>query len=341
MTVATARQVRPPRYDIDRSGGNPLSIAPMMRRTDRHFRYLMRLFSQEVLLYTEMVTTGAVLNGDREHILGYDEIEHPISVQLGGDDPEEMAESARIAQDWGYDEVNINIGCPSNRVQEGNFGVCLMGQPERVARCVEAMQAAVDIPVTVKHRIGFDDRDRYEDMLDFVTTVADAGCQRFTVHARKAWLDGLSPKENRNVPPLRYEDVYRLKREYPKLFIEINGGIESIDEVREHLEFVDAVMIGRAAYDKPFIFAEADQLIYGADTPTPTRHEVIREMLPYIEAWCSREGGKLTHISKHLLNVFAYRRGAKAWRRYLTEEGHVDGAGPEVVEQALEQVPDE
>ena len=338
MTAAPTIETESTQTDVV---GNPLSIAPMMRRTDRHFRYLMRLFTRRTLLYTEMVTTGAILHGDREHLLGYHESEHPVVLQVGGDEPDEMAEAARIAADLGYDEVNINVGCPSNRVQQGNFGVCLMGQPERVARCVEAMRTAVDIPVTVKHRIGFDDRDSYEEMHDFVTTVARAGCKRFTVHARKAWLDGLSPKENRNVPPLRYEDVYRLKEELPNLFVEINGGVETMEEVRDHLQHVDAVMIGRAAYDKPFIFARADQLIYGEDDEPPSRHAVVRQMLPYIEDWCSREGGKLTHITKHLLNVFAYRRGAKAWRRYLTEEGHVDGAGPEVVEKALEQVPQE
>lgn len=341
MNLPATQQHAATRYDLDVRGGNPLSIAPMMRRTDRHFRYLMRLFSRRTLLYTEMVTTGAVIHGDREHILGYHEDEHPLALQLGGDDPDEMAESARVAQDRGFDEVNINVGCPSNRVQQGNFGVCLMGQPDRVARCVEAMQAAVDIPVTVKHRIGFDDRDSYEDMYDFVSTVADAGCERFTVHARKAWLDGLSPKENRNVPPLRYEDVYRLKRERPDLFVEINGHVQTMDEVAEHLEHVDAVMIGRAAYDTPFIFGEADAAIYGESEEAPSRHEVVRQMLPYIEQWCSSEGGKLSHVTRHMLNIFAYRRGAKAWRRYITENGHVDGAGPEVVEEALELVPEE
>jgi tRNA-dihydrouridine synthase A len=316
----------------------PLSIAPMMRRTDRHFRYMMRLLTRRTLLYTEMVHTREVLDSDRERALAHSDTEHPLSLQLGGDDPTQLAECARIAQDWGYDEVNLNIGCPSSRVQAGNFGVCLMGQPDLVARCVEAMAEAVDIPVTVKHRIGFDEQDSYEEMAHFVRTVAGAGCRRFTVHARKAWLDGLSPKENRNVPPLRYEEVYRLKDEFDGLFIEINGGIQTLDEVEVHLERVDAAMIGRAAYDMPYLFAEADRRIYGDPWQVPSRHEVVEQMLPYIERRLAK-GDKLSYISGHMINLFAYQPGAAAWRRHIGQHAHGADAGVEVIADALAQVP--
>jgi tRNA-dihydrouridine synthase A len=318
---------------------NPLSIAPMMRRTDRHFRYLLRQLTRRTLLYTEMRHTREVLEspGEQERALGYSPEENPLALQLGGDDPGQMAECARIARDAGYDEVNINVGCPSERVQSGNFGVCLMGQPDVVARCVEAMRRAVDIPVTVKHRIGFDERDRYEDMAGFVETVRSAGCERFTVHARKAWLKGLSPKENRNVPPLRYEEVYRLKADFPELFVEINGGIKTIEEAREHLKYVDAVMIGRAAYDTPFIFAAADRLIYDAGGEPPTRAEVVEAMLPYVEECLSR-GEQLSRIAGHMLNLFAFEPGARRWRRHLSENMHRAGAGPEVLSDALAHV---
>ncbi|MFP4600732.1 MAG: tRNA dihydrouridine(20/20a) synthase DusA [Persicimonas sp.] len=321
---------------------NPLSVAPMMRRTDRHFRYFLRLLTRHTLLYTEMYHTREVLDSDGAQRIAFSECENPLVLQIGGDDPMQMAECARIAQGRGYDEINLNIGCPSERVQSGNFGVCLMGQPEVVARCVEAMQRAVDIPVTVKHRIGFDDTDSYEDMARFVRIVSEAGCRRFTVHARKAWLQGLSPKENRNVPPLRYEDVYRLKEEFPELFVEINGGIETLDEVEEHLEHVDAVMIGRAAYDTPFLFAEADRRIYGDDSAAasdvPDRHEAVELMLPYVERRLAA-GDKLSYITGHLLNLFAYQPGARAWRRHISEHSHKDDAGVEVLTDALALVP--
>ncbi len=317
---------------------NPLSVAPMMRRTDRHFRYLLRLVTKRTLLYTEMVHTREVLDSDRDRALGYCQEEKPLSLQLGGDDPMQMAECARIAEAVGYDEVNINVGCPSSRVQSGNFGVCLMGQPDIVARCVEAMQSAVDIPVTVKHRIGFDHQDSYEDMASFVRIVRDAGCERFTVHARKAWLKGLSPRENRNVPPLRYGEVYRLKEEFPQIFVEINGGIQTLDETEAHLEKVDGVMIGRAAYDTPYMFAEADRRIYGEDFEPPTRHEVVEAMLPYVEQRLA-EGDKLSYIGTHMMNLFAYQPGASRWRRHLSEHMHGDDAGPEVLVDALSLVP--
>lgn len=310
----------------------------MMRRTDRHFRYMLRLLTKRTLLYSEMRHTREVLDSDRERALAFSEAEKPLVLQLGGDDPTQMAECARIAQDWGYDEVNINVGCPSERVQSGNFGVCLMGQPEVVAACVESMQAAVDIPVTVKHRIGFDEQDSYEDMARFVRIVREAGCERFTVHARKAWLKGLSPKENRNVPPLRYEDVFRLKDEFPELFVELNGHVETLDEVEDHLERVDAVMIGRAAYDTPYLFAEADRRIYGESREPLTRHEVVEAMLPYVEQRLAA-GDKLAYITTHMLNLFAFQPGARAWRRHISEHAHLDDAGPEVLEEALALVP--
>lgn len=311
----------------------------MMRRTDRHFRYFMRLMTRRTLLYSEMRHTREVLEspGKDTRCLAFSAQETPLVLQLGGDDPAQMAECARIAQDVGYSEVNLNIGCPSERVQSGNFGVCLMGQPDLVARCVDAMRRAADIPVTVKHRIGFDDQDSYENMAEFVRTVHAAGCDRFTVHARKAWLKGLSPKENRNIPPLRYEDVYRLKRKFPGLFIEINGGIGTLEEAQAHLAHVDAVMIGRAAYDTPYIFSRADNLIFDDETAPLTRHEVVEAMLPYVEAQLG-QGAHLSHIAGHMLNLFAFTPGGRRWRRYLSEHMHHSTAGPEVLQRALDQV---
>ncbi|VXD14652.1 tRNA-dihydrouridine synthase A [Planktothrix serta PCC 8927] len=315
----------------------PLSIAPMMDRTDRHYRYFMRQITRRTLLYTEMVTTAAILHGDHEKLLGFSPEEKPLVLQLGGDNPDHLATCAKIAEDWGYDQVNLNVGCPSDRVQNGNFGACLMAQPELVAKAVEALQKAVNIPVTVKHRIGIDEQDKYEDMADFVRIVSDAGCQQFTVHARKAWLQGLSPKENRTIPPLRYEEVYRLKQEFPHLFIEINGGFKTLAEVKQQLQFVDAVMIGRAAYDHPYLFATADQEIYGEKTPPLTRREVIESMYPYIKYWL-QNGIRLNSITRHLLELFAGQTGTKAWKRYISENAHLPGAGVEVLQQALEKV---
>ncbi|HLT37048.1 MAG TPA: tRNA dihydrouridine(20/20a) synthase DusA, partial [Enhygromyxa sp.] len=263
-----------------------VSVAPMMDRSDRHFRRLMRLISEHTLLYTEMVTCAAVAHGDREQLLGLDPGAHPTALQLGGDDPAALAECARIAAALGYDEVNLNVGCPSDRVQSGNFGACLMREPERVADCVAAMRAAVELPITVKHRIGVDELDRYEDMLRFVDIVAAAGCDRFTVHARKAWLSGLSPKQNRTIPPLRYADVHRLERERPELVIEINGGVRSLDEVAEQLEHVDAVMIGRAAWDDPWLFADVDRRFFACEPATPReRSTVVTKYLEHVNAW--------------------------------------------------------
>ncbi len=317
---------------------HPLSVAPMMDRTDRHFRYFMRQITRKTLLYTEMITAQAILYGDRTKLLGFDPAEKPLSLQIGGDNPQWLAQCAVIAEDMGYDEVNLNVGCPSNRVQSGNFGACLMAQPELVAECVASMQAAVKIPVTVKHRIGIDQCDRYEDMVKFVTTVAATGCQRFTVHARKAWLQGLSPKDNRNIPPLRYDDIYRLKRELPQLWIEINGVIKTLDQAKDHLQQVDAVMIGRAAYDTPYIFAWADRDIYAAGMPL-TRHQVVHAMLPYIARW-NEQGTKLHSITRHMLQLFHSQPGSRAWKRHLTDNSCRPGAGIDTVQAALAQVPD-
>ncbi len=309
----------------------PLSIAPMMKCTDRHYRFFMRCITRHTLLYTEMVTTGAILRGRRMDQLEFHPGEHPVALQLGGDDAADLAACARIAEDLGYDEVNLNVGCPSDRVQNGCFGAALMARPERVAECVLAMRAQVSIPVTVKHRVGIDDRDRYEDMARFVTIVAGAGCDRFTVHARKAWLQGLSPKENRTIPPLRYEDVYRLKREFPSLDIEINGGVRALGAATEHLEQVDAVMIGRAAYDDPWIFADADRRVFGdLEATAPTRHEVAQQMAEYAAEQIDR-GEKLHKVTRHMLGLFAGQPGARRYKRHLSENANLPGAGADVL----------
>ena len=316
---------------------NPLSIAPMMDRTDRHYRYFMRQISRHTLLYTEMITAQAIIHGDRSKLLDFNPLEKPLVLQIGGDNPAQLAECAKIGEDWGYDAINLNIGCPSPRVQSGNFGACLMTQPKLVAAAVEAMIEAVDIPVTVKHRIGVDQCDRYEDMVNFVRIVSESGCSNFTVHARKAWLQGLSPKENRNVPPLRYPDVYRLKQDFPHLFIEINGGITTIQQVKTHLEFVDGVMVGRAAYDRPYLFANVDRDIYGKDVIPPTRHQIVEAMLPYIEYWVSR-GTRLNSISRHMLQLFAEQPGTKAWKRYISQNAYLKNANASTISAALAEV---
>jgi tRNA-dihydrouridine synthase A len=317
--------------------GNPLSIAPMMDRTDRHYRYFMRLITRHTLLYTEMVTSAAILHGDKDYLLGFSPKEKPLSLQVGGDDPKELAECARIAEDIGYDEINLNVGCPSSRVQDGNFGACLMKNPQRVADCIAAMVGATSLPVSVKHRIGVDDLDSYENMTNFVRIVASAGCRHFSVHARKAWLQGLSPKENRDIPPLRYGDVYRLKEEFPQLFIEINGGITNLGQTQEHLQFVDAVMIGRAAYDNPYLFSSADSLFYGEEATPLTRHEVIEAMFPYIDYWLGK-GFKLNKITRHMLQLFTGQPGSRVWKRVITENSCIPGNGLEVLRNALDEV---
>ncbi|MFC1684618.1 tRNA dihydrouridine(20/20a) synthase DusA [Pseudomonadota bacterium] len=310
-----------------------LSIAPMLDWTDRFDRYFLRLITRHTLLYTEMVTTGALLHGDRERFLRFDVSEHPLALQLGGSDPQALAACARLAEERGYDEVNLNLGCPSDRVQSGRFGACLMAKPALVAECMQAMIEAVQIPITIKTRIGIDDQDSYEELTAFVGQVAEAGCRTFIVHARKAWLQGLSPKENREIPPLHYERVHQLKQDFPQLEITINGGIKTLDQAEEQLKQVDGVMIGREAYHNPWILAEADQRLYGDDHPIPTRHEVIERLLPFVELELS-QGTRLQQITRHILGIFQGMPGARAWRRHLSENAHCKGAGPEIIQQA-------
>ena len=314
----------------------PLSVAPMMDYTDRHFRLVMRMITRRALLYTEMVTTGALIHGDRASHLDFSPLEAPVALQLGGDDPAALALCAAMGEDWGYDEINLNCGCPSPRVQKGNFGAALMMDPDRVAEAVAAMRAATRLPVTVKHRIGVDHLDRYEDMARFVETVARAGCTSFTVHARLAWLSGLSPKENRTVPPLRYHDVYRLKADYPELSIELNGGVRTLAQATEHLRRVDGVMIGRAATETPMIFAAADRDIFGEqDAEPPTPEIVVERLLPHLSAHAAT-GDKPVRLLRHLLHLFAGQPGAGLWRRHLTEQAHRGGV--EVVTEGLARV---
>lgn len=319
-----------------------LSIAPMMDRTDRHFRRLLRLISEHTLLYTEMVTCAAVLHGNREGLLGLDPAASPTALQLGGDDPAGLAACARIAADFGYDEVNLNVGCPSDRVQSGNFGACLMREPERVAECVAAMRAAVELPITVKHRIGVDELDRYEDMLRFVDIVAAAGCDRFSVHARKAWLSGLSPKQNRTIPPLRHAEVHRLKRDRPELIIEVNGGLRTLDEVAAQLEHVDAAMIGRAAWDDPWLFATVDRRFFHASSPVLgvlERAEVVAAYLDHVEHWLARAGRygpSPTILLRPLHNLFAGQPNARRWKQRINDKCQRPQALAELVALAEE-----
>lgn len=325
------------------SGGEPdgvtldrtLSIAPMLGWTDRHERYLLRLLTRRALLYTEMVSCAAIVLGDRHELLDFDPVEHPVALQLGGSDPAQMAEAARLGAEWGYDEINMNVGCPSERGLSNRFGACLMAEPETVSACVQAMREAVDIPVTVKCRIGIDDRDSYEHLVDFVSRVAEAGCETFVVHARKAWLEGLSPKQNRSVPPLRYEDVHRLKREFPHLEIVINGGLRDWTSARAHLGPVDGVMIGRQAYEDPYFLATADRDLFGDPRPIPTRREVLEAFLPYAERQVRNQVG-VAVLARHLLGLYQGVPRSRAWRRYLSGASIQRGAGAEVLREALE-----
>ncbi|CAH7162606.1 tRNA-dihydrouridine synthase A [Vibrio chagasii] len=319
---------------------NRLSVAPMLDWTDRHCRYFHRLLSQQTLLYTEMVTTGAILHGKGD-FLEYSEQEHPLALQLGGSNPVDLAACAKLAAERGYDEVNLNVGCPSDRVQNGRFGACLMAEPELVADCVLAMKEVTDIPITVKTRIGIDDQDSYEFLTKFISTVSEkGGCEQFTIHARKAWLSGLSPKENREIPPLDYDRAYQIKKDFSDLVIAVNGGITTLEQTKEHLQHLDGVMIGREAYHSPFILAEVDQQIFGLDTPIKKRSQVVEEMYPYIERELSN-GASLGHISRHMLGLFQSMPGARQWRRYISENAHKKGAGIEVMQTALAKIPKE
>ncbi len=313
-----------------------LSVAPMMDWTDRHCRYFHRVMSRETLLYTEMVTSPALVRGGALHLLAYSQQEHPVALQLGGSDPAELAEAVRIGAEAGYDEINLNVGCPSDRVQSGTFGAILMKDPARVAACCAAMQAAVDVEVTVKCRIGVDEQDPHEVLPAFLDQVAAAGVKRFTIHARKAWLQGLSPKENRDIPPLDYDLVYKMKQKFPDLHLSVNGGITTLTEAKAFLENgLDGVMVGRAAYHAPAdILIAADAEIFGQGSPRDL-FDVVHEMMPYIRAHCDK-GGKLSQVTRHMLGLFSGRPGARYWRRTLSENAH--RAGPDLVLEALAKV---
>ena len=297
----------------------------MMERTDRFCRYFLRLITRRTLLYTEMITSAAVIHGDRDRLLDFDPAEHPVALQIGGSEPGEMGTCARIAEERGFDEVNINVGCPSKRVRAGRFGACLMAEPDRVADCVAAMQSATSIPVTVKTRIGIDDRDSYEDLAAVVPRVAASGCGTFVVHARKAWLTGLSPKENRDVPPLRYDVVERLKQDFPALIVVLNGGVTDLEQARRHLTRLDGVMIGREAYHNPYLLAGGDREFFGDPRAPLTRRGVVEAFLPYAARELER-GARLSHLTRHLTGLYLGQPGARTWRRRVSELGAIDGA---------------
>lgn len=314
-----------------------LSIAPMMDWTDRHYRFFMRMLTKKTLLYTEMITTGAILYGDRHRFLSYSKVELPLAIQLGGDNPESLAECAGIAEDYGYTEINLNVGCPSDRVQNGNFGACLMAKPELVSACVAKMKSRVKIPVTVKHRIGIDSLDTYEDLVNFVKIVSQAGCDRFIVHARIAILKGLSPSENRTIPPLRYKDVFQLKTDFPHLVIEINGGITEIDPSSDLFKKTDGIMIGRKAYEDPFLFSRADSLVFQEPTQNINRKEVLQSMIPYIEEYV-KMGGKPNHVLRHMMGLFHGVSGARSFRRYLSENMYTETNLTSLVHRSIEKI---
>src|SRR5688572_12466936 len=313
-----------------------LAVAPMIDWTDRHCRFFHRQLTRRALLYTEMVVADAVIHGHRDRLLGFDAEEHPVALQLGGSDPGKLAEAARIGQEFGYDEINLNVGCPSDRVQSGTFGACLMRTPDLVGECVAAMKHAVNIPVTVKCRIGVDEQDPEEALDRLADAVVDAGAEAIWVHARKAWLEGLSPKENRSVPPLDYGRVHRLKRRLPEVFVGINGGIADLESARAHFQHVDGVMLGRAAYQHPAILADVDQFVGGTEPPADLVSAAER-MIPYAEAHCAA-GGRLAAVTRHMIGLFQGRPGARLWRQILTVEGSRAGAGPEVIRRALAAV---
>ena len=307
-----------------------LSVAPMMDWTDRLCRNFLRLFNPHMRLYSEMVTTGALIHGDNARFLRFDDFEHPIALQLGGANPHDLAICAKLAEDYGYDEVNLNVGCPSDRVQKNKIGACLMAEPELVADCISTMQAAVKIPVTVKHRIGIDNLESYDNLCHFVDTVAQTGCTEFIVHARIAILQGLSPKENRDIPPLRYDDVYRLKNDFPQLTIHINGGIKTVAEIAEHWQHVDGVMLGREAYHNPYVLAQALSL-WGEEAPTP--HQILQAYLPFMERELSA-GVPLMQMTRPILGLFQGMTGARKWRQHLSTYAHQKHQGLALVEEA-------
>ncbi|HSC81061.1 MAG TPA: tRNA dihydrouridine(20/20a) synthase DusA [Chitinolyticbacter sp.] len=312
-------------------------VAPMLDWTDRYYRRFARTLSRHAWLYTEMINTGAILHGEPMRHLRFDEIENPLALQLGGSEPADLARCAKIAENWGYDEVNLNVGCPSERVQSGAFGACLMREPLLVADCVKAMRDAVNIPVTVKHRIGIDQEEHYDFVRDFVGEVANAGCATFIVHARNAILKGLSPKENREIPPLKYDYAYRLKRDFPQLEIIVNGGIASHAAAQTHLAHIDGVMVGRDAYHNPYVLAEVDTLYYGSTDAIPSREEAIRALRPFVEAELAA-GTPLRYIARHILGLFQGQRGARNWRRMLSDAKLLKDADWRLIEQALAEI---
>lgn len=315
-----------------------LSIAPMLDITDRHCRAFFRLFSPHIRLYTEMIHCGAILFGDQHRFLTFDQSEHPNAIQLGGSDPGQLAQAAKIAEDYGYNEVNLNVGCPSDRVQAGRFGACLMAEPQLVAECVSAMKAAVSIPVTVKNRIGIDNQEVEQSLGEFVEIVAQAGCREFIVHARKAWLKGLSPKDNRTIPPLDYELVYTLVQSFPRLDICINGGINTLDEVQLHLQHLDGVMVGRAAIDNPWLLSQVHRLYGENSAPYESRREIVQAYCDYVEQQLE-QGVWLKHMVTPLMGLYKSQPNAKFWRRNLAEQCRVPGAGVELILSALDQMP--
>ena len=327
--------------ETKKNTAKPLSrrfcVAPMMDWTDRHCRYFLRLISQHSLLYTEMVTTQAILQGDKQRHLKFNREEHPVALQLGGSNPAQLAECAKIAEDFAYDEVNLNVGCPSDRVQEGRFGACLMAEPHVVAECIAAMNSVISIPVTVKTRIGIDDKDSYEELTQFIRTVAATGCTTFIIHARKAWLNGLSPKENREIPPLRYDIAYQLKKDFPQLELIINGGITQWSAIDEHLQHVDGVMLGREAYHNPYVLAPVDQHLYGVQHAAKSRHAVLQGFVDYAERQLAMGEG-LQHLSRHVLGLFQGLPGARQYRRHISENAHRKGANVDVLRHALRLV---
>lgn len=311
--------------------------APMMSWSDTHCRNFWRMLSKETVLYTEMVTSGALLQGDRQRFLRFKPAEHPVALQLGGSNPADLAECARIAEDFGYDEINLNCGCPSDKVQSGKIGACLMAEPALVADCMDAMRQATRLPVTIKHRIGIDEMNDYDDMAAFVKTIADTGCKTFIVHARKAWLKGLNPKENRDIPPLQYERVFQLKAEFPELEIIINGGITSLEQSKVLLEKVDGVMLGREIYSNPWLLSEVDREIYGTGAQKLTRQTVMEQFIAYCEEQLA-EGTRLHHLTRHITGLYQGLPGARQFRRTLSEQAHPRTAGIDVLKRALEHV---
>lgn len=339
LSIPEKKSVKTVEYsaNADMTPSRRFCVAPMMDWTTPQYRYLARLLSRHTLLYTEMVTTGALIYGDTERFLHHNPAEYPLALQLGGSDAGELAHCARLAEQLGFSEVNLNVGCPSDRVQNNMIGACLMGHPDKVAEAVSAMIEATRLPVTVKHRIGINGRESWEDLCEFVDKVSAAGCRTFIVHARIAVLEGLSPKENRDVPPLKYDWVYRLKQKYQHLEIIINGGIKTFEECHEHLEHTDGVMLGREAYHNPWLLAGVDQEFFGGEASVTSRHDALRAMYPFIESELER-GVFLSHISRHLLGLFHGIPGGRQFRRYISENAHKSGAGLEVIQTALEKV---